>query len=483
MLSTYTKTPSGRKVVVLYWALTLLFGLFYGLYGYYSFWFLDRVCAAVGIANPLSYLLVVLAASMLFESVAEPLTGRFADLWGRRRAVVLAFALMTAAFMVYSLCAGVPSLQGSMSASTVANVVTGIAIAAEFCLAIGLSFQSGAMDAWLVDQLSTTDGEGSPKLEQVFARSNQVFTIGLTVGSTAALTAVSVLPKTGDWTTATPIFLVSLPWFAMVVLALFTSVVAQLYMTEDLAAFLKSAAREAATAEEGYLMSVITRAKLVFQRRETRAMLTITAGRYLMAMLFLYFAPLLLSRMFTAPGAAEFKYLLPYMPLLLFLARFGGPELALRLVRPRNGGLQTVSDLVAFRFCGVAAGLSLLAIGALGLRTSNASSTGISAQLTIFVVLVFLANLFLQACRSVQPAYVNRVVLDPSDRAFTNSMAIPVGALLVAIFAGAIRVLGETTPHASYAIAFEAAGILGGALILVGTIYAQKYAGRPALAD
>ena len=165
-------SPNAQLSVNVYLLVTGLFGLAYGIYGYYAFVYLSRLHPDG--ASLLTPLLPVLAATMLFEFVAEPITGRLADVYGRRLSVVVAFLLMSVAFIAYS-AAAIPS---------VVNLpwgVKAVAILAELVLAVGLALQSGSFDAWIVERVYEAEGSREINTQIIFARAGQVFTAGLTI--------------------------------------------------------------------------------------------------------------------------------------------------------------------------------------------------------------------------------------------------------------------------------------------------------------
>lgn len=469
-------TSRARVSALLYFQLNLIFGLFYGIYGYYSFWFLDRICSALGIENPLSYMLWILAATMLFECIAEPLTGRYADMWGRRRATVIAFALMSCAFMIYCLTTSVATLTTGVIRDAAGVSVIVIAIVAEFCLAVGLSFQSGSMDAWIVDRLSSAEGDETVVLERIFARGNQIFTVGLTGGSVLALLAVTYLGSSqvaSKWSDGQPLSL-CYPWLVTIFLSFLAAVIAHSKMVEDISSFVARASDQAGRKGEGFLSGVFSRFVTVVKSQSMRAMMIVTAGRYLMAMIFLYFGPLLLSQQFQSASNGVHMSLLPWMPFLLFFARVGGPELALRLVSQSKSNAALWAGLSTLRLCGIFAGIAILLLGLLATASESNYLPNDTTALIPFVICIFLANVFLQACRALQPAYVNRVVDDPSDRAFINSMAVPLGAMLVVVFAIVMVLLRYVYGVGSYALGFSIAGVVGAMLIIIGATSASK---------
>ena len=104
------------------------------------------------------------AGTVLFELP----TGIVADTLGRRVSFLLSASLLTVSTLVYVL---------------LAQVAAGVVpfVLASVLMALGFTFYSGAVEAWLVDALEATGFEGS--LDRVFARGQQVTGAAMLVGT------------------------------------------------------------------------------------------------------------------------------------------------------------------------------------------------------------------------------------------------------------------------------------------------------------
>src|SRR5262249_36706975 len=90
-----------NRVQRAFFAINCMFGLAYGCYLYYVFVYLDALLS--GAHNPISNLLIVFLATMVFEAIAEPATGDYADLYGRRKSQAIAFLMLGLGFVIYAL--------------------------------------------------------------------------------------------------------------------------------------------------------------------------------------------------------------------------------------------------------------------------------------------------------------------------------------------------------------------------------------------
>lgn len=96
---------------------------------------------------------------------AEVPTGIVADVWGRKRSVLIACALAAIGHLIYATAGG---LRGFL--------------VAEVVLAVGLTFYSGAFEAWLCDTLKAN---GVTDVTQVIARDHKITSL-VSVTSTLA---------------------------------------------------------------------------------------------------------------------------------------------------------------------------------------------------------------------------------------------------------------------------------------------------------
>lgn len=104
------------------------------------------------------------AAMALFEVP----TGVVADTRGRRISFLLSAAVLAVGTLAY---VGVAAIGGGVILFSLAGVILGL----------GFTFYSGAVEAWLVDALRSTDHSG--ELDRVFARSQSVFWAATLIGT------------------------------------------------------------------------------------------------------------------------------------------------------------------------------------------------------------------------------------------------------------------------------------------------------------
>lgn len=93
-------------------------------------------------------------------------TGAFADIFGRKKSIVVGSFILSASFLIYFL-------SGNFW----------LFVAAEVVGALGKTFLSGAVEAWVVDSLDFHKYEG--KIENVFKREAQFSQVAIIVGSVA----------------------------------------------------------------------------------------------------------------------------------------------------------------------------------------------------------------------------------------------------------------------------------------------------------
>jgi len=142
----------------------------------------------------------IINACFMFTTVAcEVPTGVIADSIGRRRSILISSLVMCLGFIVYFI-------SGSFI----------LFILAEVLLGIGLSFASGALDAWLVDGLQ--DRNQLLIKDEVFIQKSKSRTIGTVLGclSGSALGAIDL----------------SLPWLASAILSVFLGLFAYINIRE-----------------------------------------------------------------------------------------------------------------------------------------------------------------------------------------------------------------------------------------------------------
>jgi MFS family permease len=151
-----------RRIIRTYLVITALFTLSASLiWGINTLFLLDAGLSIfeVFVANA-----AFTAAMALFEVP----TGVVADTRGRRISFLLSASVLAVGTLAY---VGVAAIGGGVVLFSLAGVILGL----------GYTFYSGAVEAWLVDALRSTDHPG--ELDRVFARSQSVFWAATLIGT------------------------------------------------------------------------------------------------------------------------------------------------------------------------------------------------------------------------------------------------------------------------------------------------------------
>jgi MFS family permease len=114
--------------------------------------------------------MLVNTAFLIAQALCEVPTGVVADTIGRKASFLLAIAIISVSTVLYVVT---PLLGWGLWGFTLGSVLLGV----------GFTFQTGAVDAWMVDALDSTGWEG-PK-DRVFARGQQAGGAAMIVGSLA----------------------------------------------------------------------------------------------------------------------------------------------------------------------------------------------------------------------------------------------------------------------------------------------------------
>jgi MFS family permease len=388
-----------RRFRTTFHTISFIFGLAYGTYPIYLFIYLNRELNRANSQNPLDSLLTVLAFTMLFEFVAEPVTGRFADLYGRRTAVVVAFLFVSVGFVIYACVSLVSS----------ALLIVLLAIMAELVIAVGLAFHSGSLEAWFVDSVRGVWGWESASLENDLGWNIQAFTVGSVVGGVLGLFLAT------EWREAVG---VAGPWVFASSLGMALAIYALVNMSE--------ARRRVALAdrEEG-VKTILANLVNLWLDRPVRWLIFVMSATYVSQIAFMYFVPLYVQSLFVVNrDAHDFTKYLPFLPAALFVPRFLGPLASNVLSR---GLMRTPRVKVAW--FGMGNALFLAAAGVVYFLPVGPGGLYVS-----FVCLMA-AWFCWFASRPVQVAFLNDLVRDADNRAFANSMTIPLGAATVALMA------------------------------------------------
>lgn len=154
------------------------------------------------IHNGLNLFQVNLVNAIFFATlfICEIPTGAFADIFGRKKSFVIACGLMSISMLIYG------------SSHTFGGFVL-----AEIVGAIGLTFRSGAFQAWLVDNLKHHGYEG--EYNHIFGRENIIRQIGGGIGAVAGSYFAILNP--------------ALPWFIGASVMAITTIYAYIVMKEE----------------------------------------------------------------------------------------------------------------------------------------------------------------------------------------------------------------------------------------------------------
>jgi len=419
-------TIQARIAAKTYWLITGLFGAFYGLYGYYAFAYLDLLSPES--SRIFDALLFVLAATMLFELIAEPITGHYADAFGRRQAVVIAFAFCTIAFVLYA------AISINVVKAHLWSVVL-VAIVAELVIAVGLAFHSGSLDSWVVEQIYQAESTRDVETEPVFAIANIVFAVGLTLGG---MTGAFALPKSGVppalW-----------PWFLSAFLSILTILVAAVIMHDPRPGGKRSASRALS------LTQVVFESfrKVMLLRHASRQIWTgilITSTNYVIGIVFIYFAFLTAKNLL--PKNIDLAWL-SLAPFFLLLPRLLGPWLSMKVTAGATPHEEARYRALMTRGC-FALGVSCLALGAsvwaIGSPEGERVPETTIGLYVIAGVSAFLTSMLLQMIKPIATSYLNHYIVDNSDRAFLNSMATPFGGAVVALLSVLLLIWNHGNP-------------------------------------
>jgi MFS family permease len=131
-------------------------------------WAINTVFLITEAGMTLFQVMIINAIFTVGQMVFEIPTGVVADTIGRRAAILLSMATLVISTLLYVVAA---RLEWGFAGFAVASVILGL----------GYTFQTGSVDAWIVDALDAA-GVGSPK-ERVFARGQVASSAGMLVGS------------------------------------------------------------------------------------------------------------------------------------------------------------------------------------------------------------------------------------------------------------------------------------------------------------
>jgi MFS family permease len=423
-------TSAQQRIWRTYLRVTAVFALVNGVFTSYAFLYIKyKLESAGGVSGSiLDNLLFIIVASMLLEFLAEPITGDWADAYGRRRVVGGAFlGVCVAALAYWGISADAIA---SLGRPTELRIIVLLALAAELCFAIAAALFNGALDAWFVDELRIADGPSGAALLGLFSVQRRWFGVFMVAGGVASLWIARAVvegggaaPRDGLWA------ITALPWIASAGISTVMAVWVKLRVAER---------RQPAPGGVPAHRRIWLRLRRTLSRRELRNALLITSALYTCWICFAYLLPVLLTEKQVVSEAGAFQVILKgyyWFYLAMGTSRFLGPYLSTRL---HLGGDQ----ISQFRWWGVL-NCGALAVGGIAVLLRSQGADGSSGELNgilvpLALVLFWAAKVAEEAFKPVRTTYLNHLVVDSDDRAFVLSMATPFGAVIVLVGIGAL---------------------------------------------
>jgi MFS family permease len=407
-----------------------VFALVNGVFASYAFLYIKyKLEGAGGVSGSiLDNLLFIIVASMLFEFFAGPITGDWADAYGRRRVAAGAFLGVCAAALVYWAISA--DAIASLDGPTGLRIIVVLALIAELCFAIAAALFNGTLDAWFVDELRLADGPAGVALLGLFSVQRRWFGVFMVVGGVASLwiarTVVEgggVAPRDGLWA------ITALPWIASAGISVAMALWVKLRVGER---------RPPARGDEPAHRRIWLRLRRTLSLRELRNALFITSALYTCWICFAYLLPVLLTDRQVVSEAGAFQSILKgyyWFYLAMGTSRFIGPFLSARF----HLGSDQISR---FRWWGVL-NCGALAVGGIAILLRSQGADGSSGELNtllvpLALVVFWAAKIAEEAFKPVRTTYLNHLVVDSADRAFVLSMATPFGAVIVLVGIGAL---------------------------------------------
>jgi MFS family permease len=426
-----------------------------GVYGAYAFIYLKRRLESAGgeSGSVLDNLLFVIIGSMLFEFIAEPITGDWADSFGRRRMVVFTYLGVCVAFLAYWLVSA--EAVSGLDAGAQVRLIVALALIAEVFYAVASALFNGALDAWFVDELRIAEGPRGADLLPLFSIQRRWCGIFMVAAGVATLWIADVTFH-GDRSTVAVDGLFAfgaLPWLAAAVITAAAGLWLGLSMAEH---------RVPVRGSEPSHQRIWLRLKRTLRVRKLRNALVVSSMLYTCWICFMYRLPVLLTEKRIVAEAGVLQSVLRgyyWYYLAMGASRFLGPYLSGRLWV----GMGTMTK---FRWWGVV-NCGALAGAGLALLWRSWDATDFNAVLVpAALVLFWVAKLAEEAFKPVRSTYLNYLMVDGTDRAFVLSMATPFGAIIIVIGVG-VLVLAQQSFAAlnevsmSVPLLFAILGLLG----------------------
>jgi MFS family permease len=441
-----------------------------GVYGAYAFIYLKRRLESAGgeSATVLDNLLFVIIGSMLFEFVAEPITGDWADSFGRRRMVVSTYLGVCLAFVAYWVISA--DAVSNLGAATQVRLIVALALIAEVFYAVASALFNGALDAWFVDEMRIAHGPQGRALLPLFAVQRRWAGLFMVAGGVIALWVADATFHVDSRTTAGGLLSAgALPWLAAAVIMAAAALWLGVSMAEH---------RVPVRGDEPSHLRIWLRLKRTLSMRDLRNALLVSSVLYTCWICFMYLLPVLLTEKRIVADAGALASVLKgyyWYYLAMGTSRFLGPYLSGRL-------WPEMSPMVRFRWWGVL-NCGALAMAGLALLGRRWDVTDLNAVLVpAALVLFWVAKLAEEAFKPVRSTYLNYLMVDGTDRAFVLSMATPFGAIIVVIGVGMLAGLQQLFSaldevSMSVPLLFAILGLLG-----VGLTIKLSRAGQPVAA-
>lgn len=454
----YRSSEVQQRIWRTYLSITIVFAIVNGVYSSYAFLYIKHKMeiAGGGSASILDNLLFIIVVSMIFEFFAEPITGDWADAYGRRRVIVGTFLGLCLAFVAYWAISA-DAVAGLEPAAELRAVVA-LSLVAEFFFATASALFNGALDAWFVDELRRAQGPTGAALLPLFSAQRRWFGVFMVAGGVVSLWLARNVLQGGTSASAGGLLSVAaLPWIAATVLTAGTALWVKLRLVEH---------HSPAPAGESSYQRIRLRLRRALSSRELRNALLITSVLYTCWICFMYLQPVLLTEKSVRTEAGVLEGILNdyyWFYLAMGTSRFLGPYLSTRF---QLGGNQVRQ----FRWWGVL-NCGALALGGVVLLLRSHDATGAAGALNLVVVpvalvLFWLAKVAEEAFKPVRSTYLNHLVVDGNDRAFVLSLATPFGAVIVLVGIGLLAVAQSIVPALaeipfSVPLLFAILGVLG----------------------
>jgi MFS family permease len=418
-----------RRIWHTYRAANIVLSVVNGIYGAYAFIYLKhRLQSAGGVSEGvLDNLLVVIVGSMFFEFFAEPITGDWADTFGRKRMVIGTYWGLCLAFLAYWMISS--EVVSQLPAASEVRVIIALSLLAEVFYAVASALFNGALDAWFVDELRLVQGPQGAELLRFFTAQRRWSGIVMVSAGAASLWIASAAfdrppgAATNDGLTS----VAALPWLAAALITAGAALWALLRLTEH---------RVVTKTHEPSHRRILQRLKRTLAQRELRNALLVSSVLYTCWICFMYLLPVLLTEPGLVREAGFLQAILKnyyWYYLAMGTSRFLGPYLSGRLA----AGVQPI---VQFRWWGVLnCGALALAGAALLLRGGDGARLNV-VLVPSALVLFWVSKVAEEAFKPVRSMYLNYLIKDGGDRAFVLSMATPFGAILILFGVGGLAV-------------------------------------------